>query len=344
MNNLKQFSHGGDIKKFSSKMNIKEEDIIDLSSNINFLKPKIKSDFNNLDISSYPSYEKLYEILAKKYSVKASELEIFNGGSSAIFSFFKETKIKECVIYSPAYLEYKKAAKVFNIKTTFINRFSDENPTIKENSLVIFVNPSTPDGRFYNLDDLLKIWIEKNCTIFIDESFLEFSQKTSISNMINKYKKLYVLKSLTKFYSSAGIRLGIILSNKKNILKIKEKEPIWKISEFDQTYIKEALKDKKFIKKTIEKTNKSKDYTLKNLDKIDLIKEIFHSDANFLLLKLNNIKASFLQEELAKYKIMIRDCSNFDFLDESFVRIAIKEKDKMKLFIKALKYIQKKIK
>ena len=324
-------------------MNIKEEDIIDLSSNINFLKPMIKSDFNNLDISSYPSYEKLYKILSKKYSVKASELEIFNGGSSAIFSFFKEIKIKECVIYSPAYLEYKKAAKTFNIKTTFINRFSNENTSIKENSLVIFVNPSTPDGKFYNLENLLKIWIEKNCIIFIDESFLEFSQKTSISNMINKYKKLYVLKSLTKFYSSAGIRLGIILSNKENILKIKEKEAIWKISEFDQTYIKEALKDKSFIRKTLEKTKLSKRYTIMKLQDLKIIKKIYKSDANFLLLKLDNINASFLQKELAKYKIMIRDCSNFDFLDESFVRIAIKEKEKMKLFIKALKNIENEI-
>jgi len=343
LNSLKQFSHGGDIKGFSRKTNIKEKDIIDLSSNINFLKPNIKCNFNNLNISSYPSYKKLYEILAKKYSVKASELEIFNGGSSAIFSFFRDTKLKECVIYSPAYLEYKKAAKIFNLKTSFINRFDENNTEIKENSLIIFVNPSTPDGRFYNLKELFNEWVEKNCTIFIDESFLEFTQKTSISNKINTYKKLYVLKSLTKFYSSAGIRLGILLSNKKNISRLKQKEPIWKISEFDQTYIKEVLKEKKFIKETIEKTDDSKKYTIRNLNKINFIEKIYHSDANFLLIKLKKIDVNFLQKELINYKIMIRDCSNFDFLDNYYARIAIKKKSKMKIFIKAMKDIEGKI-
>lgn len=343
MSNKKQFFHGGDIRSFSKKTNTKIDEIIDLSSNINFLKPNISLDFNNLNISSYPSYEKLYEILAKKYSVKASELEIFNGGSSAIFSFFRESNLNECIIYSPAYLEYKKAAKTFKFKTKFINRFDDIDSKIKENSLIIFVNPSTPDGKYYKLDGLLKKWIEKKCTIFIDESFLEFTGKKSISKMINNYDKLYVLKSLTKFYSSAGIRLGIILSNKENILKIKEKEPIWKISEFDQSYIKEVLKDKKFITKTLELTYDSKEYTTKKLSDIKLIENIFESDANFLLLKLKNIKSNELQEKLIKYKIMIRDCFNFDFLDDTYVRIAIKEKSKMKLFVKALKKIEQEI-
>lgn len=148
---------------------------------------------------------------------------------------------------------------------------------------------------------------------------------------------------MTKFYSSAGIRLGILLSNKRNISRLKQKEPIWKISEFDQTYIKEVLKEKKFIKETIEKTDDSKKYTIRNLNKINFIEKIYHSDANFLLIKLKEIDVNFLQKELINYKIMIRDCSNFDFLDNYYVRIAIKKKSKMKIFIKAMKDIEGKI-
>ena len=337
MKSNKQFSHGGDILAFSKKIGSKPKEIIDLSSNINFIKPNIKTDLNKLDISNYPTYEKLYKIIAKKYSVKADEIELFNGGSSAIFSFFKHLDLKHCTIYSPAYLEYKKAAQLFNFEIDLINRFENIYQEIKPNSLVIFVNPSTPDGKYYDLEKLFKSWIEKNCTIFIDESFLDFTHKKSIIKKLKDYDKLYILKSMTKIYSSASIRVGTIISNSKNIIKLKEKEPLWKLSHFDSIYLQEAIKDKDFINKTIKITQRNKTYTIKHLEKFNFIKKIYENEANYLLLELQNLDAKTLQEKLIPYKIMIRDCSNFDFLDNSFIRVAIKDKSSMKLFIKALK-------
>jgi threonine-phosphate decarboxylase len=60
-----------------------------ISANINFVKPQINIDFNTLDISSYPTYDKLYEKIASNYGVQSDEIELFNGGSSTIFSLFK---------------------------------------------------------------------------------------------------------------------------------------------------------------------------------------------------------------------------------------------------------------
>jgi len=332
-----QFSHGGDTLAFSKKIGSKQKEIIDLSSNINFLKPKIKIDLNKLDISNYPTYEKLSRIIAKKYSVKADGIELFNGGSSAIFSFFRYLNLKHCTIYSPAYLEYKKAAQTFGFKVDLINRFYDIKKEVEKDSLVVFVNPSTPDGDYYELDKLFNSWIEKNCTIFIDESFLDFTDKKSMIGKLKNYKKLYILKSMTKIYSSASIRVGTIISNSKNIKKLKEKEPLWKISHFDSIYLENAIKDKNFINKTIKITNKNKNYTIKHLEKFDFIKKIYKSEANYLLLELKDYKAKTFQKKLIPYKIMIRDCSNFDFLNDSFVRVAIKDKKAMKSFIEALK-------
>jgi len=335
------FKHGGDIISFSKEIGSNPKDIIDLSSNINFIKPKIKTNFNKLEISSYPTYEKLYKIIAKRYSVKADEIELFNGGSSAIFSFFKNSNLKDCIIYSPAYLEYKKAAQKFGLKIKFINRFSNIYENIEENSLIIFVNPSTPDGKYYDLKKLMKIWIEKSCTIFIDESFLDFTNNKSTIDYLKKYDKLYILKSMTKIYSSASIRVGAIISNTKNIVKIKEKEPLWKISYFDSIYLQNAIKDKEFIKKKKKIINQNKKYSIKNLKKFTFIKKIYKSEANYLLLKLKKIDAKEFQKSLVPYKIMIRECSNFDFLDKSFVRVAIKDKKSMKLFINACNDIEK---
>ena len=326
---MQTYQHGGDIKAFAKKVGCAESEVIDLSSNINFVHPNVTLDF---DIRSYPNYETLYESLATHFKVQSSELELFNGGSSAIFSLFRELKNETCVLYSPAYLEYKKAALLCKKELIMIDRFSNLYADIPQNSLVIFVNPSTPDGKLYDMKKLFRLWREKNCTIMIDESFIEFTDASSMSKYIYDYDKLYILKSLTKFYACAGVRMGIVLSNKTNILALKEKEPLWKISSHDSAYIQAVLKDKTFIKYAKEENQKAKHFLKEILKEY----EIYDSDANFFLLKLEGITAQELQEKLAPFAIMIRDCSNFDFLDERFVRIAVKSIDDLKKLQEAL--------
>ncbi|RXJ84442.1 aminotransferase class I/II-fold pyridoxal phosphate-dependent enzyme [Arcobacter cloacae] len=336
---MKTFEHGGQIEKFAFDLGCKVSEIIDLSSNINFVKPQINVDFNTLDISSYPTYDKLYEKIASNYGVKTSQIELFNGGSSAIFTLFKHLALETCTIYSPAYLEYKKAALNFDYELNLINRFENINQEVKENSFVIFVNPSTPDGKYYELEELMKTWIEKSCTILIDESFLDFCDKPSAIKYLETYDKLYILKSMTKFYSSAGIRVGTIVSTKENIENLKEFEPMWKLSQFDSNYLQAALDDKLFknISKAINIKNKIElENILKNST---LIEEVFESSANYLLVKLKNLKAKEFQELIKLYKIMVRDCSNFDFLDERFIRIAVKSSNANEILQKALEEI-----
>jgi len=333
---LKEFSHGGGVEQFARDINCKVNEVIDLSSNINFIKPDINIDFNTLDISSYPTYDSLEKIIANKYKISKDNLELFNGGSSAIFTLFSHLDLTHCTIYSPAYLEYKKAATKFKYAISLINRFDSLDANIQENSLVIFVNPSTPDGSFYNIETLLEKWANKNCTVFIDESFLDFTEYKSVTKYLEKYDKLYILKSMTKFYSSAGVRVGCIVSSANNIEKLREDEPMWKISQFDKTYLEEALKDTKFPK-IAKAINAKNNILLKEiLEKSKLFDIVVPSDANFILAKLKNITASQLQEKLKSYKIMIRDCSNFDFLDEGYVRIAVKSEENLRAFQIAL--------
>jgi len=333
------FKHGGDVKGFAKEIQCEVSEVVDLSSNINFINPDINIDFNTINISSYPTYEKLYKNIANLYGIQDTQLELFNGASSAIFSLFRFFDTRLCYIYSPAYLEYKKAAVTFDYQVEFINRFVELDKEVLPNSLVVFVNPSTPDGSFYDIDALLSKWMEKNCTILIDESFIEFSMQKSCLEYINRYDKLYILKSLTKFYSCAGVRIGSVVSSSKNIENMKKYEPMWKISELDMAYVNEVIKDKKFpqISKAINITNK--EYLIKILKECKYINHIFDSSANFVLVQLKNIKAKELQNLLKPYKIMIRDCSNFDFLDDEYVRIAVKSTKKLDKLKEVLKII-----
>ena len=333
------FTHGGDIKGFAIELGCAQEEVIDLSSNINFIRPKNNIDFNTLDIASYPDYEELYKSIAALYDTDTRQIELFNGGSSAIFSLFRHFKTKDVSIYSPAYLEYKKAAVAFGYRIELINRFTDMDRPVKEGSLIVFVNPSTPDGTFYEIDTLMKQWIEKKCTILIDESFLDFTPYPSAMKYLQSYDDIYILKSMTKFYSSAGIRVGAIISSKENIQELKKTQPLWKISRFDSHYIQEMLKDEEFadISKTLNTLNK--EYLIKMLQTFKYTQQVFDSSANFVLLQLKDINAKTFQEMLKPYKIMVRDCSNFDFLDESYVRIAVKSKKELEKFEMSLQKI-----
>ncbi len=321
---MNEFAHGGDVESFAKKMGCNIDELIDLSSNIHFSSPDVN--IQDLDFKTYPKYDDLYNTLAKNYNIKNTELEIFNGGSSAIFSLMRFFENEECSIYSPAYSEYRKAAKLNSKKITFINRFENIQQNIKENSIVVFVNPSTPDGAFYDIKEYLDYWQSKKATVIIDESFIEFTKEKSIVDEIKNYDNLYILKSMTKFYGCAGIRCGIVVSNEDNISKLKAFEPQWKISHFDSNYIQAMLKNENYKEKTLIEVNEAKEYLKEILDSSPLFEKVYDSEANFFLVKLKDMDANTFQEKLEPYKVMVRDCSNFNFLDSSFVRIAVKTK------------------
>ncbi len=172
----------------------------------------------------------------------------------------------------------------------------------------------------------------KSCTVVIDESFLEFCGGESVTKYLQTYDKLYVLKSRTKFYGCAGVRIGIILSSRNNITALKAKEPLWKISALDSHFLINALGDGKFRARSHALNDEAKTYLKTILEHSPLFEKVLNSDANFFLVRLASMSAKEFQEKLLPYRIMVRDCSNFDFLDERYVRIAVKSVEAMKPF------------
>ncbi|MEW5831756.1 MAG: aminotransferase class I/II-fold pyridoxal phosphate-dependent enzyme [Campylobacterota bacterium] len=328
------YGHGGDVEAFAKHCGCAVSEVVDLSSNINFITPMV--DFSEVVLNAYPTYDRLTETLASHYGVTSEELELFNGGSSAIFTLLRFLDNPTCTIYSPAYLEYKKAALLHGKKVHLIDRFEAMDAEVEANSLVVFVNPSTPDGRYYEIETLMEQWSAKNCTILIDESFLEFCGGASATRYLQTCDKLYVLKSQTKFYGCAGVRVGIVLSSRENIAALKAKEPLWKISAVDSHFLITALKDEAFRAQSRELNAEAKTYLKTLLDTSPLFEKVFESDANFFLVRLAHMNAKEFQERLIPYKIMVRDCSNFDFLDAGYVRIAVKSIAELKRFEEAL--------
>lgn len=304
---MNTYSHGANVSEFARTVGASEDEIIDFSSNINFVKPNVKMPENFDFLCAYNSdgYAVLKNAIAAKYGVKSENIELYNGASAAIFALFEHLKPKSVALHAPIYSEYKKAATLAGAEIG------------KAGNLSIWVNPSTPDGVLRE--------IEPHGQTIIDESFLDFTNGKSSMSKAQMDGELYVIKSLTKYYGAAGVRVGFVVSSRKNIEALKAKEPLWKLSSFDAYYMTQALKDESFDGRSREQNDTNRELLKAALESSGLFEKVFDGKANFLLARLKNINAETLQAGLAKHKILIRNCANFDGLDSSYVRFAVKE-------------------
>jgi threonine-phosphate decarboxylase len=178
------------------------------------------------------------------------------------------------------------------------------------------------------LSDLFALWTAADCHIIIDESFLDFCTAESAMTTLAHYEKIYVIKSLSKFYGCAGIRIGFIAANADFIGDLKQLEPAWKLSSVDMAYMQQALAntDTDFIEQTRQQTNSNRELLRQVLHDSGLFAEIYPSAANFLLARLHDGNDGYqLQAQLAPARILIRVCENFVGLDKRYVRFAVKE-------------------
>ncbi len=329
--------HGGNIFQFAKKLHCRPDQIIDFSANINPEQAAKPESCWNVPLSPYadPEYPSLQQAIKQRYPfTNCVECEVFNGASAAIFSLLRWLQPEHLVLYSPLYSEYETIARKLTCTVQHIDRMSDTKNDIPDNCTVIFVNPSTPDGKLYEMHKLIAKWQKKNCTIIIDESFLDFCGAESASQFIPRYDKLFIIKSLSKFYGCAGIRIGFILASQKKISALKQFEPAWKLSSFDMAYMQQALANLAFITQTIEKTNTNRKQLFDVLQDSGLFKKIYPGQANFLLARLKNMDAYQLQAQLEPGRILIRACDNFTGLDKWHVRFAVKDE-------KAINYLAK---
>ena len=133
------------------------------------------------------------------------------------------------------------------------------------------------------LIEISKFCKNKKCFLFVDEVYLDFvkdKEKFTLADTIKENEYLIILKSMTKFYSIPGLRLGSILANKKIIDKIKKVQPPWSINNFSAAFPEKIINDKKFVLKTNDYLKKEKKNFINELSKINEIKT-FPSSSNF---------------------------------------------------------------
>ncbi len=303
----------------------------------------VKTDitFNSKDINkSSQSYDNVLSSLSLYYQVYLDELLLFPSKKSLIHSFFRyihtSFDIRNIYIYAPITKEYKEIAYLYDFNIILINIYEDININIPKSSLVIFANPNLLDGKYHNLEELFTLWNKNNAVVFIDETFLPYTSKSSTNKYLNITQNLFILKSLNKFYSNKSIKLSTLLSSKINIKNISLYESKDSISLYDIYFTNSFLKEKNF--KVISKAINSKNKNI--LELILSTKKVFEyyipSDTNFILVKVLDKEIDCFYEFLTQNSIRLEECSSYDFLSKAMFRIVIKNQEKLEKLSKAL--------
>ncbi|MGL4366421.1 MAG: threonine-phosphate decarboxylase CobD [Cetobacterium sp.] len=347
--------HGGNIYKLKRDNGI---EVLDYSSNINPLG--VPSSFKKAVIENFETLEKYPDIdyvelrtaIGNYNNCHIDNVVVGNGATEVLFLYMKAVKAKKVLIIAPTFAEYERAARAAGRDVKFFPLSKDfslnENMLldfITDEDVVVMCNPNNPTGKFQNLEKIKKLadFLErKNKKLFIDEAFIEFvdnwKDKTAF---LLKHKNVFILRALTKFFALPGVRLGYGLTYDEAILnEIKNIREPWSVNGVAEIAGKTMLLDTLYIHETENWIKKEKLWFYEELCKIDNI-EVTPTETNFILVKLLNDNAKSFRKKMIENGVLVRDASNFMFLDESYIRLAIKDRKKNEQVLEALRRVLK---
>ena len=278
-------------------------------------------------------------------AVKATEI---SGDTVSLSSSNGDNKNIENKKIEIEYFELKESddfkLNIGNLKNELENKYD----------LLIICNPNNPTGKFLKLtqtEEILKECNKYDTKLFIDEAFIEFLAdgiKESIINTEENKKNLFVTRAFTKFFAIPGLRLGYGMYFDKELeQKISEKKEPWSVNNIAELAGLTVLDDTEYIEKTLKWITKEKIYMYEKLNEISGIK-VYETEVNFITGKideklfLEGLNVKILREKMLEQGILIRDASNFKFLDERFFRLAIKDRESNDRVIEAMKEIFRK--
>ena len=275
-------------------------------------------------------------------AVKATEI---SGDTVSLSSSNGDNKNIENKKIEIEYFELKESddfkLNIGNLKNELENKYD----------LLIICNPNNPTGKFLKLaqtEEILKECNKYNTKLFIDEAFIEFLEdgmKESIINTEGNKKNLFVTRAFTKFFAIPGLRLGYGMYFDKELeKKISEKKEPWSVNNFAEMAGLTVLDDAEYIEKTLKWIAEEKIYMYEKLNKI-LGMKVYETEVNFITGKIDEklfsegLNVKVLREKMLEQGILIRDASNFKFLDERFFRLAIKDRASNERVIEVMKEI-----
>jgi histidinol-phosphate aminotransferase len=298
---------------------------MDLSKNINPLKAS--SDF---PISC--ENKEFKEVIANNFNLEIDTFNIYSCKEQALYSLLHCIKTSHLYIYAPTFTYYEQTALKTNKSIEYINRFIELESELLPHSIVLFTNPSFPDGNCYDLESFLEYWKSQNIIVIIDETYLSFTKKQSLKKQIQKYPNLFIFEELSPFYGVESLHLSLIHSQKQNLENINNTSPSCHISQNEQKLFLAVLNDTPFKSVSSSVSLFNKELLINEMDKLPFIKEIYPSHTNYFLFSIQEKMIEKFKIYLEQNQITITHCEDLEYLDKSFFTLSVpKNKDTKKL-------------
>lgn len=295
------------------------------------------------------NYGSQQEILDQKLAwfllCNKERVHVLNG-CSQIYPFLRTRMQGERVLIpQPSFGEYP---RIFPEADTYSDTVGIDTEGIEKRAadygIIVFVNPNNPTGSFIKSE-----WIHefaernKEKIILVDESFIEFSECSSLMELCERdpIENIIVVKSLSKSLGIPGVRLGYVYSSNTEFNNaVKESIPIWNLNSLAECFLEVILKHRKSLQESFVETIRDRNHFSQELSKTPVVRQVYSSAANFLLVSLKNNGPSsgeVADTLLKKHKIYIRDISPKFSDGNSYIRLAVRLPEENSRLVECLK-------
>jgi threonine-phosphate decarboxylase len=348
--------HGGNIYEVGQRYKLRPEMILDFSSNINPLGPSprvLRALRSHLRwISRYPEIfaSSLTRDLARFHDLPEETLVVGNGSTALIYRLPSVLRAKTALVLHPTFSEYERAFELGGCRIDVLLREEEQGfrppwqrlfeALRRGYDAVMLCNPNNPTGDVIGPAELCEFVEEAGrvgTVVIVDEAFMDFQEEASLKHEVLQRGNLIVLRSMTKCFALAGLRLGFLAASPPLAKRVREADEPWAVSALAQIAGRESLKDRNYLRRTLALIPTERRYLVEHLANLPGL-TVFPSVTNYLLLKITRPgwDTACVQQALIHYGILIRDCTSFPGLGGAFMRIAVRGRNDNGRLISAL--------
>jgi threonine-phosphate decarboxylase len=296
-----------------------------------------------------PECRELKSSLSHYLHVDPEWLSVGNGAMEIIYWFAQAFVKKRAVIPAPTFCEYELASHKAGATVDFAptRDFELDADSVIEKAkgadAIFLCNPNNPTGML-GTKQVMKIieGVYSSTKILLDECFIELVDNPGANTLIDRareFDNLVILRSLTKSFGLAGLRVGYSVCNPALAEKLSASKIPWNVNGLAQTAGVAALKDAGHVARARVLVKKERKFLQDRIAKMESFRPC-RSDANYFMIDLHDRNSTqFRNTLLKKTGVLVRDCSTFTGMDSHHVRVAVKTRKENLLLSRALEML-----
>ncbi|WP_242119081.1 histidinol-phosphate transaminase [Aestuariivivens sediminicola] len=263
-----------------------------------------------------PLQKNLKSVLSKIKGLSEDHILLGNGSDEVldlILRVFCEPYQDNIITLPPTYGMYSVLANINAVEIKEVQLSEDFQPKVEEilnradakSKLLFLCSPNNPSGNSFSQESIEALLKKFPGIIVIDEAYIDFTEHTSWIDRLQEYPNLIVTQTLSKAYGMAGIRLGICYASPTIISVLTRIKPPYNVNELTQKRAIEQLQNISVMQGQVQYILKERDALIKGLKKISFVSKVYPTDANFVLVKVDDATKRYNQ--LIEKGIVVRN-------------------------------------